>query len=109
MKAYEVIEKFGWTQGEEARDDAGNRVVYYSPNATCFCIQGAIRKSVDPDGTKSSFDEHGRLFREANDKVQAVLDKRYEDNIDLGTTWAWNDHRGRTKEEVIAILREADV
>lgn len=101
MKAYEVLENYGWVQGTEARDRDGNDVPPLDDQAVCFCLQGAIRRSTGGD---NEFEK----FRISNEKVQTVLNGKLGPAVP-GTTWEWNDTPGRTKEEVIAVLREADV
>jgi hypothetical protein len=86
MKAYELIEKTGWTQGAYARDEYGNTVLYTDPKAVCFCAMGAIRKVYE--------------FEEAFAPVQKLARV-------VGPVSDWNDNC--TREEVIAELRELDI
>lgn len=96
MKAYELIEKYGWKQGSFGwlDPDAPQR-------CTGFCLLGAIRfkhlsgKNLD-DVPPQLHEMVARDFGEAK--------KRLGEN-----PVKWNDAYGRTKEEVIALLKELDI
>jgi hypothetical protein len=93
MKPSELLKKKGWCQGRSALDVDGNLVNPRSKKAVKFCIIGAveacIRVGID------SWEDYDGAF----DKVRRVL-----------RVWSlaeWNDKPGRTKEEVIKVLKEA--
>lgn len=79
MKAYEVIKKYGWIQRAYGNVEMG------------FCLVGAIAES----------NQKGA--------VEAVEKELYASSYILTSLTAWNDTIGRTKEEVIALLRKANV
>lgn len=87
MKPSEILEQYGWTQGYFARDKSGMTMPSMSPYATCFCAVGAIKRSDFPTG--SSLD----VLRE-HIGAASVED-----------VYRWNDAPGRTKDEVIAVLK----
>lgn len=87
MKAYELLEQKGWTQGASAKDGNGNEVSVHSPKACSFCANGALIKCYPQDNG-----QYNRIFTE------------------LGTTISyWNDHPSRTKLEVITLLKKLDI
>ena len=79
MKAYEVIEKYGWVQNT------------YGCKSLGFCAVGAIDFCGSPD---------------RNEAFNAVYQH-------LGTSFSsitdWNDKPGRTKKEVLNLLRHLNV
>lgn len=81
LEAAQYIRKFGWAQRTAIEDDG--RV----------CVVGALYR-VCPKGT---LDDDARFFRQ-------FLEKREGWKEDAP---AWNDKRGRTKEEVVAALESA--
>lgn len=90
-----LIEK-GWTQRVAARDARGDPVSVDSPRAACFCVGGAIMaasvKGVDYVEARNHF-AHFALSAPGSVSPSVVA--------------AFNDHPGRTREEVIAKLDEA--
>lgn len=94
-KAATLVETSGWCQGAGARTEHGRAVWPDNPDAQCFCMLGAIQRASKfwlwPGG-------HGPR-REAVLAAQKAIG---------GSPIAWwNDHPGRTKEEVAAKLLEA--
>ena len=81
MKAYKVIQKYGWVQGDYGNTKDG------------FCIIGALRYA----------GSWKRLAR----KVGKVLDVP-ADPIMQGYISDWNDNPVRTKKEVIALLKKVE-
>jgi len=77
LRAIDYIEKHGWCQGTS-----------FGPNDT-VCIWGALYR------TKTDT----RLYFKASNRLRQLIGDRSIPN--------WNDAKGRTKEEVIAKLREA--
>ena len=101
LRAAERIEKYGWRQGDAG--EAGQ------PQ----CLVGAISSACD-DLTpgRGAFDDtfmgaYGRAFDDtfmgALDRVISVVEA---DDWTLGIV-QWNDDAGRTKDEVIDVLRRA--
>lgn len=80
MKAWELLEQKGWCQGAFVSNGR-------------HCAMGALRE-VYPDDLE--------LWK-AQGKMLSALEPSYS-----SVTW-WNDRPERTKEEVIAKLKEADV
>jgi hypothetical protein len=77
LRAADYIQQHGWCQGKS-----------FGPNET-VCILGAL------DHTKGS----RRHFRDAVDKLRSF--------IGGGAVNKWNDACGRTKDEVLHIMRKA--
>jgi hypothetical protein len=80
IKAADYIEKYGWCQHSHSK-------------AGTVCLWGAICEANGGDG---------RLCDDAYDKVETFLQNP------IGAI-NWNDAPGRTKDEVIALLRKAAV
>jgi hypothetical protein len=91
MKAYELLEKADWTQGAFARDSKGVYVDLYSEEAVSFCSVGAIGRA----NCGEAYPHH---------KVVALCNL-----LEVNLLTKWNDDPDRTKEEVIAALRGADL
>ena len=90
MKAWELLEQKGWCQGVFAKDREGESVLPHSPCAEQFCMLGAL----------------GAVYRDeeylsATDCLRRTLGET--------SLTAWNDDPTRTKAEVIAALKRADV
>ena len=95
MKAYELLSDPGkWTQGAGARSGNGGVVLGSDVTAVCWCVIGAIGKCY-PSNAESLAAMH---------KVWLELNKNGFDGIAN-----WNDDPGRTYEEVVEVLRKADV
>lgn len=84
MKPSELIAKKGWVQ-YIAKCDAG------------YCILGAIWETCGGYSGK-------KTIREL-DKLHKILKTR-DDYINVGIA-DWNDAKGRTKRQVLAVLRKA--
>lgn len=88
MKIRELLtDESKWTQGTLAEDAKGNRVSVLSPNASSFCLVGAVVRCYD-----KTTDVVDRIAREVNDEVTN-----------------WNDADGRTFEEVKALVEWLDI
>lgn len=87
LDAANILEEKGWIQRERSR-------------GTNYCMLGAIE--VATYGRircfLRSWDDHDPVLREAVNHVQNSLDGL--------APWIWNDAESRTKEQVIAKLRE---
>lgn len=81
MKAYEVIQKYGWLQGDYGNKKDG------------FCIIGALRYA-------------GSWIR-LSTKVGTALGVP-ADPIMQGYVSDWNDNPTRTKRQVIALLKKVE-
>ena len=91
MKVAELLAKpENWTQGAHARDSEGRAVHWKSPEAVCWCLEGATLRCY-PDAS----------FREAEERL-----------IDAVESWDyqyWNDRHGRTHAQVIALVQKAGI
>lgn len=79
-RAADLLEEFGWCQGD-----------YGSKEAGAFCAVGACRQASSDLNFRR--DEYGLMWPESA--------------LELDNVPPWNDDPARTKEEVIARLREA--
>lgn len=77
-----------WTQGDWAKNAEGESVEPTSPDATCWCVRGAL--------AAASGDEYG-IYGPASEYVERLVQLPVH----------WNDTPGRTQSEVVAKLREA--
>lgn len=89
VAAREILATKGWTQGVLARGAAGKPLAPHSPDATCFCVAGAMQLV-----TYHTADGEPHLYFPAI----RVLEKH------VGMVDKWNDTPGREKEEVLATL-----
>ena len=81
-----------WTKGSLARDKNGDLTSYYSSDAVCFCLHGAIYKCYEDFGDKSSI---------ITNKIRKEI-KRYSIS-------GWNDAEERTFEEVKNLVEKLDI
>lgn len=93
MKPSELIER-GWCQRVMARNQFGEEVFYNNSDACEWCLSGACAKV----GLW-----WGKLIQEVR-KVAGLGDVF----VTGETVPGWNDVPGRTKEEVLAVLRQAE-
>lgn len=84
MKAWELLETSGWCQGVSIRERSDRTLAY--------CAMAAIFES---------YSGHTALRNQA----LALLQSR----VPRGGITLWNDDPSRTKEEVVALLKELDV
>jgi len=95
MKAYEVLEKYDWCQGHYALADDGSPIGALSSRACHFCAAGAIMKAYN--------------FT-VDDYMQSMQQRKFHSAIPtIFSISGWNDQEGRTKEEVIAKLKELNL
>lgn len=91
LRAAEIVEKPGaWTQGAYAKTAEGLVTSSQSPDATCWCMVGAVMRACDGDAKLES----GCWYA-----ILGVLGS--------GCVPDFNDAPGRTASEVAAKLREA--
>jgi hypothetical protein len=93
IKAAELLESSptAWTQDWLARNTDGNTTSPRNPNACSWCAMGAIAKVQNKPDASQTYDPASRLLASH-----------------LGVNIAdWNDNHLRTREEVIAAMREA--
>ena len=89
MKAYELLSSEDkWTKGYMARDSKGRRVTPNSPEATCWCVLGAISKCYEESSTLDIVD-----------KLSEIIEYR-----EIGV---WNDFS--TYKKVIDLLKSLDI
>jgi hypothetical protein len=93
MKTYELLDTpEKWTKGAFARDSKGDPVDPVSPEAVCWCIEGALQK----------------CYPNYDDRWEAVYYRLLEVRKYGGIIF-WQDNPERTYEEVIEVLKLADV
>ncbi len=93
MKAYELLsDESRWARKNYAYEVEGGSCDPRSSNACAWCVLGAIERCYYDDGiTKTYLD------------VMSKLGNR------VGNIPCWNDAKGRTYEEVLAVLKELDI
>jgi hypothetical protein len=95
-RAWKLIESVGWCQGKYRKDASGELCV--NPEAACsFCMIGAL-KAVYGGGEVYHLKLH--------DVRSRLVEKT--DRVLIGIA-EWNDDKKRTKEEVVAVLKELDI
>ncbi len=95
MKAHELIAKpENWTKCAAARNKNGEPVFESSPQASSFCMIGAIARCYGPDEFREFVE---RLVNYLRIRKGAVLISN------------WNDDPARTHEEVLEVLKELDI
>lgn len=94
--ARRILRTFKWTQGTNARDSRGMSVSTANSDAVAFCLWGAICRA---NWTLSNC---GTALLSASTLVRNTLGPRGKMNIS-----GFNDTKGRTKEEILAVLDKA--
>lgn len=79
-----------WTKGENAKDVHGNEVGILASEATCFCMEGALK----------------RVGVGYGERPWVLLGIAATGKPRLGI-WEWNDRRGRTHAEVMEAFDKA--
>lgn len=97
MKAWEKLEQSEWIQGMFAGDKNGNRVSPESYTACQFCISGVLYNIYD--------DPHE--LRAARIKVTDRIKQKYP--LYMPTIPFINNTVIKSKDEAVALLKEADV
>lgn len=100
MKAYELLLQKGWCQGDYALSENGGCVSHTSPNAAQFCLLGAICACYQGEAREQAVhkvaNQIPREFHRMRVKEGAILVR-------------WNDTEGRTRPQVVALLKEVDI
>lgn len=100
MKAYELLLKKGWCQGDYARNENGADVSHTNPKASEYCALGAICCCYEGE-------ERVQAIRRA---VMLIPREFHRFRIKPGAIIVgWNDAIGRTRPQVVALLKEANV
>ena len=103
MKAYEIFEKpDSWTRGTAARNRLGGEVHEDDPAACMFCVVGAVWRAY-PRGSSQD---------KALKKVRDLIMVRYPDINSRGSYLSiaeYNDAVAKDQNEVLSLLRDADV
>lgn len=80
----------GWTQKASARDKDGNPVHTMHADACQFCAVGALLKVSDPVDFEASLDVETHLYAALPEGFTSIV--------------AFNDAKGRTQDEVLALF-----
>lgn len=91
VNARDLIEN-GWVQNAFSRDKNKQRVQPSSPEATCYCADGALRAAA----SKITGYEMGLAYIIAEGRLQAVMGGKNGDTIHTA-----NDRRTTKKEHVL--------
>jgi hypothetical protein len=100
MKVKDILsDESRWTQGAAARNKRGELCSVLSPDATRFCILGAMARVYR---SKHAMRECERRVADAI----AAFGGRITYAIEIGD---WNDDPGRTFDDVRQVIEKADV
>jgi len=99
MKVSQFLNETNWTQGAAARNQSGEPVAPGSPDATCFCLLGAMRRCY-PGYT---FDFESAMLR-----ITHAIHRRVKYSVFIPVQ-DFNDQPGRTFDEIAEVIREAQV
>jgi hypothetical protein len=104
-----LISSTGWTQGDWARDNNGGPVHYNSDGAKCFCLSGAVRKTVDSSIYSPTYGvfrlAHLLLLKAGNEFVASkgiTKGKAVIDDVPI-----LNDHYLSNQDDALAVLDKA--
>lgn len=99
MRAREIISQ-GWTQGTYARNKDNEEVFHDSSEAVCFCLEGAIIRSIHENNFLN--DEKILLYNLQTIIKNNIQNRKY--GYYYPSTVCWNDKPERTKEEVLNLF-----
>lgn len=106
MKAYKLLDSpEKWIKQFNAKDASGNPVPPSNENAVCWCIFGALQKCYSKN-TMNFIEAEIRLYDLLKNK--GYLGKR-GDSSKPHDYAEWNDAEETTYDEVISVLKEANV
>jgi hypothetical protein len=97
VAAHELVRE-GWCQGAAARDASGRPISPSSAFANAWSAPGALERAWSREQDRLGFRLGLKVFQRANLAVAAAAGD---------VPQAWNDVRGRTHEEVLAVLAAA--
>jgi len=106
MKAFELLEKYGWCQGRMAKNELDLTCRPVDTTAISFCAVGAIlrKHSAKTFGPWETDTANLAAYFDIG-KAEEKLEFLGRDDCLIN----WNDELERTKEEVIALLKELDI
>lgn len=93
-RAADLLEEFGWCQGAFARDPSGSPYFARDKEAVAFCARGALIRAGLALGLASNWADLAQA--QITEQISAAIFCRLDE---------WNDDPGRTKAEVVALLR----
>ena len=97
MKAYELLSTPDrWCKGNWAKDARGQVTKASGPDAVCWCLTGALWRI---------YMDRPHAYAAVKDRVVSVLERR----TGRGGLVAFNDDFRTSYEDVIAVLKEANV
>jgi hypothetical protein len=97
--ARKILLKYQWIQGTYAEQKDGQSVDPGNPDATGFCLLGALVRAEGRD----SYRAHGTAHSLAEDKLVQLIPAKQEQP----SVADWQDEPKRTKKQVLALLDRA--
>lgn len=90
----------GWTQGTYARDARGKDVAPGSPDAVCWCAEGAVAAAMEVLPAVPYFPHFAKVISPLAKTISPLVPE---------TVWVcvWNDTPGRTQDEVLDTFSRA--
>ena len=96
MKAHELLATPDrWTKGRFAADTSGHGVAPSNPEATCFCMLGALRRCYP------ALEEYLAIRKR--------LGKWLHETYGISSVVVFNDAEERTHSDVVNVLKELDL
>lgn len=86
-----------WIQGKYAADSRGNTRTSTSPEATCWCLEGAVSRATH--GTSYAPD-YGCHFQNLFRAVKKEIDSQFP----YTSLISWNDHPSRSHSDVLTLI-----
>lgn len=95
MKVHELLNAENrWTQRQLARTGSGVKVHYSSPDASCWCLMGAVCKCYPVDSERR--------------RVMDLIDECTLKRFDVGFV-TWNDDPQTTYADVFKLVKELNI
>lgn len=100
-QARNILER-GWCQRSFAQTADGEQTYFTNPNATKFCISGALRKAIHRESNNNNPLETPLELHELHKIVKKCIPKKFNRSL-----WAFNDARWRRKKRILKTLDQA--
>ena len=97
----------GWCQGPAAKDKWGQGVEVESPRACKWCLIGAMWAQAG--GYHKSYSTNHIAVDRTRSLLETAIEQKwsYRDPSIFGSIVSFNEARGRTKRQVLAVVRAA--
>lgn len=91
-----------WTKDMPAKDKYNNSIMCIDPNAVCWCLSGALFKTISDKFFVGNF--HYDEFLSTQSELLNVISKSYEFTNSFNRIADFNDSRDTTHRDVLNVI-----